>query len=78
MAGMSAADQKFLSAMIEHHQAALTMSQQYLDKTSPRLRQARIAELARAIITAQTGEIAKMQSWLKQAGVTPTSGGMDM
>jgi uncharacterized protein (DUF305 family) len=78
MAGMSATDQKFLSDMIEHHQAALTMSQQYLDKTSPRLRQARVADLARAIITAQTGEIAKMRGWLRQAGVTPTSGGMDM
>jgi len=77
---MSSADQTFLRNMIKHHQAALDMSQRYLDNTSPAMRQARLADLARGIITAQTAEIAKMQRWLKQAAATTTgdSGGMRM
>lgn len=60
---MSEIDEEFLRAMIAHHEAALEMSRAYLER-SPAQRQARVSELARAIISAQEREIAQMRSWL--------------
>ena len=59
-------DLRFLNAMIPHHQGALTMAQEALSKSQrPEVRQ-----LAQAIVTSQTAEIAQMkqwkQSWYKQ------------
>lgn len=65
---MTAADAKFLKDMIAHHRAALVMSTKYLDDNSPSERQARVSDLARNIIKAQTAEIAVMSDWLRQGG----------
>lgn len=81
---MDDADATFLQDMIAHHQDALEMSQTYLDSTNPAIRQARVADLARTIIKAQTTEIAMMRGWLSAAGrpaaapETDNSPGMDM
>lgn len=68
MAEMSKVEAKFLTEMIDHHQAAITMSKKFLADTTPSTRLAKVADLARAIIAAQTGEIADMRGWLKTAG----------
>lgn len=70
---MDDADIKYLQSMIEHHQAALDMSKKYLDETSPNTRQARVADLARGVIKAQTEEIATMRGWLRSEGGSGTS-----
>lgn len=59
-------DADFLKMMIKHHDMALDMSERYLRESSPMTRQARVADLARAIINAQTEEIETMRSWLRQ------------
>jgi len=64
MMGDPKTDREFLAGMIVHHQAAVTMSRAYLANTKPATRQARVVELARAIIAAQTTEIATMKAWL--------------
>lgn len=69
---MSTSDVSFLKAMIVHHEAAITMSRRYLADTPPNTRQARVSDLARAIITAQTAEIADMRKWLP-SHATPTA-----
>lgn len=74
---MDEADVEFLRAMIAHHGSALVMAKEYLADTSPRARQARVADLARNIIKAQTDEIAMMKSWLRSAG-QPASGTSSM
>lgn len=54
-------DKAFLSEMITHHQGAINMAQAALqDAKHPELKQ-----LAQNIITAQTSEIAQMQTWQK-------------
>lgn len=79
---MDPADVTFLQAMIAHHQEALEMATEYLTGTSVASRQARVAALARGIVTAQTAEIAKMSGWLTAAGkpvaAPDASAGMDM
>lgn len=70
---MNEADIKFLRNMIEHHTAALKMAKDYLDNTQPATRQARVADLARNIIKAQTAEIAMMQQWLPAGSSNPPS-----
>ncbi|MEJ0002121.1 MAG: DUF305 domain-containing protein [bacterium] len=57
----NAFDKEFLSEMIVHHQGAVDMAQMVL-KTSKR---PELLELARDIISAQTGEIKMMQEWQK-------------
>lgn len=52
-------DQRFLAAMIAHHEGALAMAQQALVKSD---RPETIA-LAKAIVTAQTQEIQQMKQW---------------
>ena len=55
-------DLRFLNAMIPHHQGAITMAQEALSKS----KRPEIKQLAQAIITSQTAEIAQMEQW-KQA-----------
>lgn len=55
-------DQRFLTAMIVHHQDALTMGRDALTKAE----HAEIKQLATAIIAAQEAEIAQMQAWQAQ------------
>lgn len=52
-------DAAFLSEMIVHHQGAIEMAELALENASD----PRITALAEAIITAQTAEIADMESW---------------
>lgn len=75
MAEMSKVEAKFLTEMIDHHQAAITMSKKFLADTTPSTRLAKVAELARAIIDAQTSEIADMRRWLKAAGYDSSGSG---
>jgi uncharacterized protein (DUF305 family) len=54
-------DQRFIEAMIPHHEGAITMArdaQQNAEKQE-------IKQLANAIITAQEAEITQMRQWLK-------------
>lgn len=71
---MDESDVEFLQAMIAHHEAALEMASAYLADTKPTTRQARVADLARGIVKAQTAEIATMRGWLRSAGKTAGSG----
>ena len=75
MAEMSKAEAKFLTEMVDHHQAAITMSKKFLADTTPSTRLAKVADLARAIIDAQTSEIADMRRWLKTAGYDSSGSG---
>jgi uncharacterized protein (DUF305 family) len=54
-------DQRFIDAMISHHQSAIEMAQ----AAQTEAEHAEIKELAGAIITAQQAEVAQMQGWLK-------------
>ncbi len=55
-------DLRFLQAMIRHHEGALAMAEEALEKsTCPEVRQ-----LAEKIVAAQQAEIAQMQAWQKQ------------
>ena len=54
-------DQRFLEAMISHHQGAIEMAQMAKQMAE----HAEIKTLADAIITAQQAEIEQMQNWLK-------------
>ena len=67
---MNERDAKFLRDMIAHHEAALDMARGYLRDSSPSTRLARVADLARGVITAQTAEIATMRKWLADADKT--------
>ena len=53
-------DVAFLEAMIPHHEAAIQMA----TDAQPDLADQRVKDLATAIITAQTAEIAQMRDWL--------------
>jgi uncharacterized protein (DUF305 family) len=55
-------DQRFLEAMIAHHQGAIGMAQMALHQAE----HAEIKMLAAAIIAAQTAEIEQMQGWLQE------------
>lgn len=78
---MDERDAKFLRDMIAHHEAALEMARDYLRTTPASVRLARVADLARGVITAQTAEIATMRKWLSDAGQSAPAkgrGGMSM
>lgn len=54
-------DQRFLEAMISHHQGAIHMAEMALQMAE----HAEITDLATTIIAAQTTEIEQMQTWLQ-------------
>ncbi|MCQ3972081.1 MAG: DUF305 domain-containing protein [Anaerolineae bacterium] len=54
-------DQRFIEAMIPHHQGAIGMAKDAQQKVEHE----EIKKLAGEIITAQEGEITQMQQWLK-------------
>ncbi|MDZ4720875.1 MAG: DUF305 domain-containing protein [Roseiflexaceae bacterium] len=60
--GATPFDQRFIEAMIPHHQSAIVMARDALQKAERQ----EIKDLAQAIITAQEAEIAQMRQWLKQ------------
>lgn len=60
-AGVTPFDQRFIEAMIPHHQSAIMMAQDALQNAE----RPEIKALAQAIITAQEAEIAQMRQWLK-------------
>lgn len=69
-------DKAFISEMIVHHEGAVDMAELALTNAN----HAEIKTLAKAIITAQTSEIAQMKAWLTtwygaEATVNPTTGG---
>lgn len=55
-------DQRFISAMISHHQGAIEMAK----AAQTQAEHAEIKQLAEAIITAQEAEIEQMQTWNQQ------------
>jgi uncharacterized protein (DUF305 family) len=64
-------DLRFIDSMIPHHQGALVMAQEVLQKS----KRPELIKLAKGIITDQNKEIARMQLWRKQwypkASATP-------
>jgi uncharacterized protein (DUF305 family) len=64
-------DLRFIDSMIPHHQGALVMAQEVLQKS----KRPELIKLANSIITEQKKEIAQMQQWRKQwypkASATP-------
>lgn len=54
-------DLRFINAMIPHHEGALVMAKDALDKSS----RPEIKQLAQAILSSQAGEISQMQQWRK-------------
>ncbi len=54
-------DRRFLEAMFPHHEGAVAMARDALQKVEHR----EISELATAIIATQEAEIAQMQQWSK-------------
>jgi len=54
-------DQRFIEAMIPHHEGAIAMAKDAQQKAEHQ----EIKTLSEAIITAQEAEIAQMQQWLK-------------
>lgn len=55
-------DERWLQAMIDHHQAAIDMSGQLLKVGE----HSELVSFAEAVITAQTAEIKQMQEWLNK------------
>jgi uncharacterized protein (DUF305 family) len=53
-------DQRFIQAMIPHHEGAIAMAQEALQNAERQ----EIKDLAQAIISAQEAEIAQMKEWL--------------
>lgn len=60
-AGEGSFDQRFIQAMIPHHEGAVAMAKDAQTKAEHQ----EIKDLAQAVITAQEGEIAQMRQWLK-------------
>jgi uncharacterized protein (DUF305 family) len=61
-AGAEPFEQRFIQAMIPHHESAITMARDALQKAEHQ----EIKNLASAIITAQQAEIDQMQQWLAE------------
>lgn len=55
-------DQRFIEAMISHHQGAIDMAKMAVEQAE----HDEIRTLAKAVITAQTAEIEQMQHWLTE------------
>jgi uncharacterized protein (DUF305 family) len=58
--GTTPFDQRFIEAMIPHHESAISMAKEAQQKAE----HPEIKELASAIITAQEAEIAQMKQWM--------------
>jgi uncharacterized protein (DUF305 family) len=54
-------DLRFINAMLPHHEGAVTMAKEALEKSD----RPEVKELAQEIITSQQQEIAQMQQWKK-------------
>lgn len=54
-------DLRFIDAMVPHHEGAIVMAQEALEKSS----RSEVQQLAQAIINAQEQEIAQMKEWRK-------------
>ena len=65
--GMGMSDQRFMAAMIPHHQGAIAMAELALRKA----RRAEIRALAQRIISSQSQEIDQMRQWYQQWFGTP-------
>jgi len=63
-------DKAFLSSMIEHHQSAINMAYPGQDNAQHN----EVKTLTKAIIDAQTSEIAQMKQWQKDWGYVTSSG----
>lgn len=63
-------DRMFLASMIAHHQGAVDMAQLAIQQA----RHAELKAMAQDIITAQTAEIAQLQTWQKEWGHPSSSG----
>jgi uncharacterized protein (DUF305 family) len=61
-AGDTPSDQRFIEAMILHHEGAIAMARDALQNAEHQ----EINDLAQAIITAQEGEVAQMRQWLQE------------
>jgi uncharacterized protein (DUF305 family) len=61
-AGDAPFDQRFIQAMIPHHEGAIAMARDAQAKAEHQ----EVKGLAQAIIAAQDGEIAQMRQWLKE------------
>lgn len=61
-AGDAPFEQRFIQAMIPHHEGAVAMAQDALQNAEHQ----EIKDLAREIITAQEGEITQMKTWLQE------------
>ena len=70
---VNAADERFVTRMIPHHEQALEMADILLDKDGV---DGRVAELAERIQAAQQPEIDLMTSWLEEWGVDPDTDDM--
>jgi uncharacterized protein (DUF305 family) len=55
-------DQRFLEAMIMHHEDAVEMAEDALEKSD----RAEVKQLAQEIIRTQKGEIEQMEEWINQ------------
>jgi uncharacterized protein (DUF305 family) len=55
-------DLRFINAMIPHHEGAVTMAQEALEKSN----RPEVKQLAQTIIDAQQPEIQQMQQWKQQ------------
>lgn len=62
-------ERRFMEMMIEHHQAAITMANETLQKAEHQ----ELLSLAEAIISAQTSEIEQFQAWLQAWFATTAS-----
>ena len=60
--GMGMADQRFIAAMIPHHQGAIAMAELALRKAQ----RPEIRALAERIISSQSKEIVQMRQWYRQ------------
>jgi uncharacterized protein (DUF305 family) len=55
-------DQRFIEAMISHHQGAIDMAEMALEMSERK----EIRELAETIVAAQSAEIEQMRNWLEE------------